>query len=520
MSRQIVMGLERETAFVPYRGFTSSNSASALPRQGMHSSFHVNGGRYYMDCGDHLEMCTPECTSPFELLRQSVGQDNYLRGPWHFGVFVKSNFDPTGNEDSYGTHENYSHDAFFEEREHRKIASFIASRTIICGEGGVDANGHPVISRRLCHIGRPVGRGTQSYEDRGLVDTRDESLGNARRLHIIAGGDNMSDWSTALKFGMTALAVILVEDNQVPFSFDCTDFQSLNKRLEIAGHPWIEQQGEWLDAVKQYYNGSPDRFPEWAPRIIQMWEHVLDGLCRDSASMDAVLDWRARYRIYKSVQNQGRNAINQAMFRYGELSPLGIFEKMRGRFASLPEGQHGEMLPMAADGRAHARAWLIQRLENMDVRFDACWNRVSYYAQNSDCHIQIELPNGSSGHAMVTKNNRSLGSMTKEQALHEVSMLAIQGYKSALTPRQTSAPRQTVQNSTPRSTIQTMSEAMRQLIDAAVQQQPGQLRPTQPRSVSNERRLQVEYARRLWEAAASNDGEFVEILARIIREDG
>lgn len=50
-----------------------------LPAMNSSGIFLANGARFYVDCGTHPEYCTPECTDPWELVRQVEAGHRILR---------------------------------------------------------------------------------------------------------------------------------------------------------------------------------------------------------------------------------------------------------------------------------------------------------------------------------------------------------------------------------------------------------------------------------------------------------
>jgi proteasome accessory factor A len=72
------------------------------------------------------------------------------------------------------------------------------------------------ISQRAEHIWEGVSSATT--RSRPIINTRDEPHADAerfRRLHVIVGDSNMSEWTTFLKVGITDLVLRMVEANTV-----------------------------------------------------------------------------------------------------------------------------------------------------------------------------------------------------------------------------------------------------------------------------------------------------------------
>src|SRR6187431_491643 len=193
--------------------------------------FLQNGARLYLDVGSHPEYATPECDSLYDLvvhdkagerileqLVESAEQrlaEESIRGTIYL---FKNNTDSAGN--SYGCHENYltrrSDDmAHFAE----VLIPFFVSRQIYTGAGKVlhTARGASYsIAQRAEHIWEGVSSATT--RSRPIINTRDEPHADAerfRRLHVIVGDSNMSEWTTFMKVGITDLVLRMVEANTV-----------------------------------------------------------------------------------------------------------------------------------------------------------------------------------------------------------------------------------------------------------------------------------------------------------------
>src|SRR5207302_9863423 len=121
---------------------------------------------------------------------------------------------------SYGCHENYLVSRY---GEFGKLAEllipFFVSRQIFTGAGKVLQTARGAIyciSQRAEHIWEGVSSATT--RSRPIINTRDEPHADAerfRRLHVIVGDSNMSEYTTWLKIAVTDLVVRMVEENAV-----------------------------------------------------------------------------------------------------------------------------------------------------------------------------------------------------------------------------------------------------------------------------------------------------------------
>src|SRR5207248_1878457 len=182
---------------------------------------------YYVDHA-HPEYSTPECTNPRDLvihdkageriLELSIARATQAMPPGQRVLVYKNNTDNKGV--SYGTHENYLVDrAVPFPRIVRDITPHFVSRQIYTGAGllgGTDDIPFQ-ISQRADFFEVEVG--LETTLKRPIVNTRDEPHADAdryRRLHVIIGDANLSEISTYLKVGTTALVLAMIEADALP----------------------------------------------------------------------------------------------------------------------------------------------------------------------------------------------------------------------------------------------------------------------------------------------------------------
>jgi proteasome accessory factor A len=193
--------------------------------------FLANGARLYLDVGSHPEYATPECDSLHDLVAHDKA------GEWILGQLLESaeqrlaeegirgdiylfrnNTDSAGN--SYGCHENYLTSRSDElVRYSEVLIPFLVTRQIYAGAGKVlqTARGAQFsVSQRAEHIWEGVSSATT--RSRPIINTRDEPHADSdrfRRLHVIVGDSNMSEYATFLKVGACSLVLRMLEDPQV-----------------------------------------------------------------------------------------------------------------------------------------------------------------------------------------------------------------------------------------------------------------------------------------------------------------
>jgi proteasome accessory factor A len=286
--------------------------------------FLENGARLYLDVGSHPEYATPECDSVYDVVVHDKAGERILEGLVASAeerlaeegirgeIFLfKNNTDSAGN--SYGCHENYlvgRHGDF--QRVVDTLIPFLVTRQIFLGAGKLLQTARGTVysvAQRAEHIWEGVSSATT--RSRPIINTRDEPHADAeryRRLHVIAGDSNMSEYATYVKLGTVAALLQMLEDDVVfrdlslenpirairEISHDptCRRKIRLSNGRELSA---LDIQWEYLDKAIRY-SRSPG-FPAPVQRAIEMWEHLLTGLEKDPLTLEREVDWVAKYQL-------------------------------------------------------------------------------------------------------------------------------------------------------------------------------------------------------------------------------
>ena len=292
--------------------------------------FLANGARLYLDVGSPPEYATPECDSLHDLvahdkagecileqLVESAEQrlaEEGIRGDIYL---FRNNTDSAGN--SYGCHENYltsRHDDLTHYTE--VLIPFLVSRQIYAGAGKVlqTARGAQFsISQRAEHIWEGVSSATT--RSRPIINTRDEPHADSdrfRRLHVIVGDSNMSEYATFLKVGACSIILRMLEDpsvvlrdmtlenpiraiREISHDITCTRRVRLANGREASA---LEIQNEYLTRALRYADNH-DLSPQ-EKQALGMWEHVMTGLERDPLSLDREVDWVTKHNLIEAYR--------------------------------------------------------------------------------------------------------------------------------------------------------------------------------------------------------------------------
>ena len=309
--------------------------------------FLDNGGRLYLDVGSHPEFATPECDSVAEAcLYEMAGnrilndlvtsaesrmREEGIRGTVYL---FKNNTDSAGN--SYGCHENYLTSRDDDQALIGQILiPFLVSRQIIAGAGRITQTARgPLysISQRADHIWE--GMSSATTRSRPIINTRDEPHADAeqyRRLHVIVGDSNMSEYTTFLKIGSTACLLRMMEDKSVvlrdmtlenpirairEISHDTTcrrPVRLMNGRDVSA----LDIQREYLDKALAYADRKG--FPEFEQRALDMWKHCISTIEIDPFLLDREVDWVIKHRLIEAYRERHGVSLGDAQTQLVDL---------------------------------------------------------------------------------------------------------------------------------------------------------------------------------------------------------
>ncbi len=294
--------------------------------------FLANGARLYLDVGSHPEYATPECDSLFDLVAHDkageliLGElvesaerrlaEEGIRGDIYL---FRNNTDSAGN--SYGCHENYLTSRDDDLSHYTEVLiPFLVSRQIYAGAGKVVATARGALfsmAQRAEHIWEGVSSATT--RSRPIINTRDEPHADSdryRRLHVIVGDSNMSEYATFLKVGACSLVLRMLEDPGVVMR-DMSLENPIRAIREISHDPTcrrpvrlangrevsaLQIQSEYLERALRYAQHH-DLSPQ-EKQALDMWEHVVTGLERDPLSLDRELDWVVKYRLIERYRER------------------------------------------------------------------------------------------------------------------------------------------------------------------------------------------------------------------------
>jgi proteasome accessory factor A len=328
-ARRTRWDFEEENPLRDARGFDLSREsadASQLTDEdlGLANVILTNGARLYVDHA-HPEYSGPECTEPLaavlwdkageRVMEEAAAQAAKLPGSAPIQLY-KNNTDNKGA--SYGCHENYlmNRSTPFAEIV-RHLTPFFVTRQVVCGAGrvGQGADGREdgyQISQRADFFEVEVG--LETTLKRPIINTRDEPHADPekyRRLHVIIGDANMSELSTYLKLGSTALVLSMIEDRflvndlaidgpvaelrAVSHDPTCRHLIPMRDGRKLTA---VQIQMEYAELARKY---TQDKFgsdvDDLTTDVLDRWESILAKLADDPMQLSSELDWVIKMQL-------------------------------------------------------------------------------------------------------------------------------------------------------------------------------------------------------------------------------
>ena len=417
-ARRARWDFEEESPLRDARGFEMSRQIadpSLLTDEdmGLANVILTNGARLYVDHA-HPEYSTPEVTTPLDIVRwDKAGEQvmldasrraSQLPGGAPINLY-KNNTDNKGS--SYGAHENYlmrRSTPFGDIVRH--LTPFFVSRQVVCGAGrvgmGQDGRDHGYqVSQRADFFEVEVG--LETTLKRPIINTRDEPHADPekyRRLHVIIGDANLSEVSTYLKVGTTALVLAMIEERFLDQDF--TVEGSVATLRAVSHDPSLKElitltdgrtltavqlQMEYLDLARKYVE---DRLGADADAqtldVLERWESVLGRLERDPMLCAEELDWVAKLKLLEQYRDRDGLAWDDAKlqlidYQYSDVRPeKGLYHRLvgMGRIQRLLDDDTIEvaMHDPPEDTRAYFRGRCLEKYAD-DVAA-ASWDSVIF----------------------------------------------------------------------------------------------------------------------------------------------
>jgi proteasome accessory factor A len=432
---EILWDYEQENPLADARGFTVDGEKYTPNQQEniARNKTLINGARYYVDHA-HPEYSCPEVTNPRDLvihekageriLETSRREANSLLPDGTQMLLYKNNSDRKGN--SYGAHENYLMDrrtSFKQVVEH--LLPFFVTRQVYCGAGKVGSeNRNPPcdfqITQRADFFETEVALDTMVK--RPIINTRDEPHANRekyRRLHVIVGDANLSEYTIYLRSGTAAIVLSMIEDGAIGKNMTLRDpvraikevshDPSCTRKIQLdngKSFTAVELQREYLEMAQQYLSQRSSE--PWQQDILDKWAEVLDALERDPMELATRIDWvmkKALIEGFMERKNLDWEAAQVQMLdlQYHDLRPdKGLYYMLerqgRAERVATDEEIVAAITKPPEDTRAYFRGECLRRYGSSV--FGVNWDSISFSVDDEPINrILMEEPlKGSKAH--------------------------------------------------------------------------------------------------------------------------
>ncbi|HJO21966.1 MAG: depupylase/deamidase Dop [Myxococcota bacterium] len=375
----------------------------------------INGARYYVDHA-HPEYSCPEVTSPRDLvvhekageriMEMSRRESNALLPAGTQLLLYKNNSDRKGN--SYGAHENFLMDrrtSFKQVVEH--VTPFFVTRQVYTGAGkaGSENRSQPCnyqISQRADFFETEVALDTMVK--RPIVNTRDEPHADRekyRRLHVIVGDANLSEYTIYLRTGVTAIVLSMIEDGAIRKSLSLRD--PVRAIKEVSHDPTcratlamesgsqltaVQIQREYLEMAERYLSGRTCE--PWERDVLDKWADVLDALERDPMELANRIDWVMKKVLIESfMERKGLDwqapQVQMLDLQYHDLRPdKGLYYMLekQGRVERIVNDEEilAAVTTPPGDTRAYFRGECLRRYGS--AVFGVNWDSISFSVED------------------------------------------------------------------------------------------------------------------------------------------
>ena len=351
----------------------------------------ANGARFYVDHA-HPEYSSPEVSNAWDAMVYDAAGDVVLNAAaaniaslYEQGAsvlkdkepcpplkFYKNNVDGKGA--SYGSHENYQYSRHTDfPTLAQALIPFFVTRQVIVGAGrvGIGQEGEREgfqISQRADYIEQQIS--LETTLNRGIINTRDEPHADERefrRLHVIVGDANMSQYANVLKLGTTKLVLDAIEAG-VDFS-DLVLADAVAEIKAVSHDPTCTHALSLADArtltavdIQRAYLARCEATDDVDKRVLELWAEILADLESDPLSTADRLDWTAKYALIRGFLARNVDIADPKLkaidLQYADIDPATSLHHALVRKGRMKTLVGTDAIAAAAANAPHdSRAW-------------------------------------------------------------------------------------------------------------------------------------------------------------------
>jgi proteasome accessory factor A len=251
--------------------------------------------------------------------------------------------------------------------------------------------------------------GLQTTHNRPIINTRDEPHADRQkymRLHVICGDANLSEVSTYLKTGTTALVLDLLEDGLLPEIALDNPLKTIQNISRDQTRRWtvdlkegkkttaLEVQRAYLQAAKDAYYGRDGITDD----VLSRWETTLNALETDPMQLAGSIDWVIKLNLLTHMMDRHGVNMNDAKIKTAALQYHDI-DPSKGLFYYLQNHEMAERLVTDAEiehamthGPLDTRAYLRSRVASIPEVSSVDWGGFSLRVGNSTKSISLDEP--------------------------------------------------------------------------------------------------------------------------------
>ncbi|MDF7641005.1 proteasome accessory factor PafA2 family protein [Bifidobacterium sp. ESL0784] len=433
--------------------------APILSRSRSTNTYLENGSRLYLDVGSHPEYATAEARDPSTALAQDLAGEKIMRrlaigaqerlrkthGEHATIHLFKDNVDSAGH--AFGCHENYLVRRYVSLPIIKsQLLPFLVTRQLFTGAGRVTENGFE-ITQRAAFLDEGVSSSTTRF--RPMVNTRDEPHADPdefRRLHVIIGDSNRSQWATKMKLATTHLVLCVIEDaakRGIASGFeycalsadpsvsnkamsadlscgkpvmqveDIDALRTMQEKLGLMSSPsGLENHSETVTAleiqylywtiVSRFVDSHHDQIEQSLPDtdhadILREWKAALDALAsKDFSSLSNRVDWAAKYQLLAKMKERNPELsptqARQIDMNYHDVVNGSIYQSLVGHglietLVSDDAIEHALGNP-PEDTRAALRGGFVHQALKAGAKFTCDWTHLK---TSSPIRHEVEL---------------------------------------------------------------------------------------------------------------------------------